>query len=71
MILTVEPGIYIRENAAEKLPDTVRSVIEKYKNFGVRIEDDLLVTESGHEILSAGAPKKIEEVEKVMRQTDR
>ena len=59
MIITVEPGIYVYENA-EKVP-------EKYLGLGVRIEDAILVTESGAEILTAGAPKEIDEIEAFMR----
>ncbi|MDH4348114.1 MAG: M24 family metallopeptidase, partial [Gemmatimonadota bacterium] len=38
------------------------------EGFGVRIEDDILVTDTGHELLSAGAPRTTEEIEKVMRE---
>ena len=59
MVLTVEPGIYVRP--AEGVP-------EQYWNIGIRIEDDVLVTASGHTILSAAAPKTIAEIEQLMRQ---
>lgn len=58
MTLTVEPGIYIPANSAEIDP--------KWWNIGVRIEDDLLVTETGYEILSYNAPKTIEAIEALM-----
>ena len=58
MILTVEPGLYIGEFA----PDAPA----KYRNVGVRIEDDVLVTETGHEVLTSGVPKTIAEIEAVM-----
>ncbi len=58
MTLTVEPGCYIRP--AEGVP-------ERYWNIGVRIEDDALVTAGGCEILTAAAPKAIDEVEALMR----
>ncbi len=58
MVLTVEPGIYI----AEDLED----VDSRYRGIGVRIEDDVLVTPEGNEVLSARVPKTIEEIEGVM-----
>jgi len=58
MVLTVEPGIYVRP--AEGVP-------EEYWNIGIRIEDDVLVTDSGHTILSAGAPKTVAEIEQIMQ----
>ena len=58
MIVTVEPGIYI----AEYLED----VDERYKGIGIRIEDDVLVTENGNEVLTSAVPKKIEDIEALM-----
>ena len=58
MMLTVEPGCYVR--AGEGVP-------ERFWNIGVRIEDDALVTASGCEIITAAAPKKIEDIESLMR----
>lgn len=55
MVLTVEPGIYISKDFNEVDP--------KWHGIGVRIEDDILVTKNGHEVLSCNAPKKIEEIE--------
>jgi Xaa-Pro aminopeptidase len=49
MVLTVEPGLYVR--ADEK------GVPREYRGLGIRIEDDLLVTESGARVLTEGAPK--------------
>lgn len=60
MVLTVEPGIYIMAN----MPD----VDPKWWDIGVRIEDDILVTTSGHEILSDGVPKQIVEIERLMHE---
>ncbi|HEX6945702.1 MAG TPA: aminopeptidase P N-terminal domain-containing protein [Casimicrobiaceae bacterium] len=54
MVLTVEPGCYIR--AAEDIPPEFRDV-------GVRIEDDILVTALGYEILTSATPKTVAEVE--------
>lgn len=58
MMLTVEPGCYIRPGAG---------VPEHYANIGVRIEDDALVTASGCEIITADAPKTVADVEAQMR----
>lgn len=75
MVYTNEPGIYIREDALDNLPDTpenrafkekVRPVFEKYKNIGVRIEDDMLVTETGVEWMSGKLPRSIEDIEAFM-----
>lgn len=55
MVLTVEPGIYVPADA-ELAPEELRGT-------GIRIEDDVLVTEGGHENLTAAIPKSIEEVE--------
>lgn len=57
MVLTVEPGIYIREGAP---------CDKKWWNIGIRIEDDILVTDKDPEILSAGAPREIEDIERAM-----
>jgi Xaa-Pro aminopeptidase len=57
-VLTVEPGIYI---AAER-----DDVPKKYRGIGVRIEDDVLVTDGVPEVLTKDAPKTVEEIEKVM-----
>ena len=57
MVLTVEPGCYVRPG---------EGVPERFWNIGVRIEDDAVVTPSGCEIITAAAPKAIAEVEAVM-----
>jgi Xaa-Pro aminopeptidase len=75
MVFTNEPGIYIREDALENLPKTpenaafiaaIKPAFEKYKNIGVRIEDDLLVTDTGVEWMTKNLPRKLEDVEKFM-----
>lgn len=75
MVYTNEPGIYIREDALDNLPDTpenkvfkdkVRPMFEKYKNIGVRIEDDMLVTETGVEWMSAKLPRSMSDIEAFM-----
>ena len=55
MVLTIEPGIYIL--------DSLEDVEDKWLGIGVRIEDDLLVTENGHEVITANAPRDIKEIE--------
>ncbi|MFI8961596.1 aminopeptidase P family protein [Streptomyces sp. NPDC053493] len=58
MVLTVEPGLYFQ-------PDDL-TVPEEWRGIGVRIEDDLLVTEDGHENLSSPLPRSSAEVEEWM-----
>jgi Xaa-Pro aminopeptidase len=55
MVLTVEPGIYVGEED-EEAPQEMRGI-------GIRIEDDVLVTDEGHEVLSASIPKRATDVE--------
>jgi len=56
-VFTVEPGIYIRNDAC--VPD-------KYKGIGIRIEDDVLVTDTGYEVLTT-CPKEIHDIEHLMK----
>ena len=58
MVLTIEPGIYVRP--AEGVP-------EQFHNIGIRIEDDAIVTETGCELISRGVPVKADEIEALMR----
>ncbi|MEH6344526.1 MAG: Xaa-Pro aminopeptidase [Bermanella sp.] len=58
IVLTVEPGIYVA------VDDT--SVDEKWRGIGIRIEDDVLVTDVGHLVLSQDVPKSISDIEALM-----
>lgn len=72
MIFTNEPGIYVRPDALDNLPQTpenrkfiaaVRPAFEKYKNIGVRIEDDMLITAGGVEWMTKALPRTIADIE--------
>jgi len=63
MVLTVEPGIYV--------PPNDKSAPVKYRGMGVRIEDDVLVTEKGNRNLTTKVPKEIEEIEALMNKGKR
>jgi Xaa-Pro aminopeptidase len=58
MVMTVEPGIYVA-------PDNAR-VARKWRGIGIRIEDDVIVTQAGCEVITDKAPKTVEEIEAVM-----
>ncbi len=58
MVLTIEPGIYVRPAAG---------VPEAFHNIGIRIEDDAIVTASGCELISRGVPVAADEIEALMR----
>jgi len=82
MIMTMEPGLYFPEDRLDSVLarlgsgeeeselrafiETIRPVYEKYVDIGVRIEDDVLITDGGNEVLTAGVPKEIDEIEKMM-----
>ena len=57
MVTTVEPGIYVQRDA---------TCDERFRGIGVRIEDDLLITERGSENLTAAIPKSIDELEAIV-----
>ena len=57
-VVTVEPGIYIAPNY--KPEEGQPAVDERWLGIGIRIEDDVLVTETGHEILTSAVPKTLE-----------
>ena len=59
MCVTVEPGLYIRP--ADGVPAALHHI-------GVRIEDDVLLTEQGCEVYTGGVPKRIDEIEALMNQ---
>ena len=58
MVLTVEPGLYVA-------PDD-RSVAERWRGIGIRIEDDVLVTRDGNEVLTAAVPKEAGAIETLL-----
>ena len=58
MVLTVEPGLYV--------PPDDRSVAERWRGIGIRIEDDVAVTREGHEVLTAAMPKDPLEIEALL-----
>ncbi|HUS87722.1 MAG TPA: aminopeptidase P family protein [Bacteroidales bacterium] len=82
MVITIEPGVYIHpdmlktlherlgsrvpNNEIDKFVQDTGPAFEKYKNIGIRIEDDILITENGNEILSKGTPKTPNEIERLM-----
>jgi Xaa-Pro aminopeptidase len=57
MVFTVEPGLYVPADADD--------VPAEFRGIGIRIEDDVQVTPTGVEVLSAAAPKQIEELEQL------
>lgn len=59
MVTTVEPGLYFAA--------TIKDLPKQWWNIGIRIEDDVLVTETGHEVLSIEAPKSVDDVESAMQ----
>ena len=72
MIFTNEPGIYLRPDALDNLPqtpenkkfiETVRPTFEKYKGIGVRIEDDMLITPDGVKWMTEALPRKLSDIE--------
>jgi Xaa-Pro aminopeptidase len=57
MALTVEPGLYVR---AEDNPSS------RFANIGIRVEDDIVITETGCNVLTADVPKDADEIEALM-----
>jgi Xaa-Pro aminopeptidase len=75
--VTIEPGIYVRADVFDHLPDTprnramavrLRPVHERYVNIGIRIEDVYIFDERGVERVSRGVPREIDEIEALMRE---
>ncbi|MDO8501479.1 MAG: Xaa-Pro peptidase family protein [Gemmatimonadaceae bacterium] len=73
---TIEPGIYVRGNLLDIIPNTpknqamiakIRPAVQKYANIGVRIEDDYMVTPAGVEWISR-APREMAEIEAIMKE---
>ena len=60
MVITIEPGIYIPDNA---------NCDKRWWGIAVRIEDDYLITKDGYEHLSTLAPRKVSEIEALMKET--
>jgi Xaa-Pro aminopeptidase len=75
MVFTNEPGIYVRSDALDYMPNgwvpedwekfktAVRPAFERHKNTGVRIEDDMLVTATGVDWMTKALPRKISDIE--------
>jgi Xaa-Pro aminopeptidase len=55
MVITVEPGLYVAVDAA--------AVPHELRGLGIRVEDDILVTDDGHEVLTRAIPKEVDEIE--------
>jgi len=60
MVLTVEPGLYFGS-----WRDDI-DIPERFSGIGIRIEDDILITDNGPEVLTAMVPKVIEEIEDIV-----
>jgi Xaa-Pro aminopeptidase len=76
--ISIEPGIYVRSDALDFLPDTpgnraflqrVGPVHQRYSDIGVRIEDIFILDDRGVERVSAAAPREIDEIEALMRES--
>ena len=74
-VFTIEPGVYVRANTVDIIPDSpanatlrakIAPVVKKYANIGVRIEDDYVVTASGFDRISSDAPREIDAIEREM-----
>ena len=61
MVLTIEPGIYIPDD------ETTNHLPARFRGIGVRIEDDVLITADGCEVLSQSVPKRVQDIEQLMQ----
>lgn len=59
MVFTIEPGLYI--------PATDTTAPKELRGIGIRIEDNILVTENGHEVLTSAVPKEVDDIENLMK----
>ena len=85
MIYTMEPGLYFPASYLDKTParsripepewkafvEKVEPIFKKYINIGVRIEDDVLITPDGNEVITKSVPKEIVDIETLMKQKSR
>jgi Xaa-Pro aminopeptidase len=58
MVITIEPGIY--------LPHEIKNISKQFSGMGIRIEDNILITNEGQDVITKDTPKEIEEIEKIM-----
>ena len=62
MVLTVEPGLYVSDRLC--VPEGQPEIDDRWRGIGIRIEDDVAVSETGHEVLSVGALKSVAAMER-------